>query len=97
MPSPSSKASVERVGETLRFAGALTREAVAPLWAAATRLLDGVHSLDLRDVPRVDSAGVALLAELAAGIAPPPSVLGAPEGYQALCAAYRLGATLAFT
>jgi ABC-type transporter Mla MlaB component len=45
----------------------------------------------------VDSAGVALLAELAARIAPAPGVLGEPEGFQALCAAYRLGPTLAFT
>jgi|SRR5689334_19148130 len=97
MRRPTSKASVERAGETLRFAGALTREAVAPLWPDATRLLDGVRVFDLRDVPRVDSAGVALLAELAARIVPAPTVLGEPDGYQALCAAYRLGPTLAFT
>ena len=97
MPTPSSKPGVERAGETLRFAGALTREAVAPLWPQATRLLDGVRVFDLRDVARVDSAGVALLAELAARIVPAPAIEGEPDGLRALCAAYRLGPTLAFT
>jgi len=81
----------------LRFAGALTRDAVAPLWPQATRLLDGVRAFDLNDVPRVDSAGVALLAELAARVGPPLNLQGEPSGFRALCAAYRLGPTLAFT
>lgn len=97
MPTPSSKPGVERAGETLRFAGALTREAIAPLWPQATRLLGGVRVVDLRDVARVDSAGMAFLAELAARVEPPPAIHGEPDGFRALCAAYRLGPTLAFT
>lgn len=96
MPTPSSDVRVERAGETLRFAGALTRGAVAALWPQATRLLDGVRAFDLTGVPRVDSAGVALLAELAARLAIAPDLHGEPEGFRALCAAYRLSPALAF-
>ena len=96
MPTPSSNVHVERAGETLRFAGALTRDAVAALWPQALRLLDGARAFDLAAVPRVDSAGVALLAELAARLAAPPAIQGEPDGFRALCAAYRLSPTLAF-
>ena len=92
---PGTEAAVERAGETLRFAGALTREAIAALWPQATRLLDGVRTFDLTAVPRVDSAGVALLAELAAR-AQPVAIDGAPDGWAELCAAYRLDAGLGF-
>ena len=97
MPTPASKVQVERAGETLRFAGALTRDAVASLWARSSRLVEGVRTIELTDVPRVDSAGVALLAELAARLPAPAAIVGEPEGLRALCAAYRLGPSLTFT
>ena len=97
MPTPVSKPTVGRAGETLRFAGALTRGAVAALWPQSCRLLEGARGIELTDVPRVDSAGVAFLAELAARMPTDLVVIGEPEGFRALCAAYRLGPTLSFT
>ena len=96
MPTPSSKARVERTGETLRFAGGLTREVVAPLWPQAVRLLDGVRTIDLTEVSRVDSAGIALIAELGARLPAAVAIEGEPEGFRALCAAYRLTSSLTF-
>ena len=58
-------------------------------------LLAGVERFDLARVDRVDSAGVALLAALAArtgGV----SIDGAPLGLAELRGAYRLGPGLAF-
>ncbi len=57
---------IERIGTSLRFAGALTRANVADAWRHAARQLEGIDAFDLTAVDRVDSAGVALLAELAA-------------------------------
>ena len=98
MPSADLKvavASAERAGDALRFAGALLRADVAALWKQATPRLDGVRRFDLNAVTQVDSAGVALLAELAArcgGVA----IEGLPQGLAELRAAYRLTPGLAF-
>ena len=94
MPS-ADRASVERAGDGLRFTGALLRADVAALWQRALPLLDGVRRFDLGDVERVDSAGVALLAELAArcgGVA----IEGSPSGLAELQAAYRMTPALGF-
>ena len=88
-------AGVRRDGGALVFDGALVRPVVATLWPQALAVLDGVRRFDLRGVSRVDSAGVALLAELAAR-AQPEAIDGAPEGWAELCAAYRLDAGLRF-
>ena len=88
-------ASVERAGDALRFAGALLRADVAALCKQATTRLEGVRRFDLAAVGRVDSAGVALLAELAercGGVV----IDGAPAGLAELRAAYRLTPALAF-
>jgi phospholipid transport system transporter-binding protein len=95
MLAAEAAARVTRDGEALRFAGALVREAVPALWRQALPLLDGVRRLELGDVARVDSAGVALLAELAAR-AGVTAVDGAPQGLPELRAAYRLAPSLAF-
>lgn len=89
------QARVQREGDTLRFAGALVRDAVPVLWPDASRQLDGVSRFDLAAVERIDSAGIALLAELAtrAGIA---GIEGSPAGLAELRAAYRLSPTLSF-
>lgn len=89
--------SLSRDGEALRFAGALLRDRVPGLWRQALPLVPGVRRFDLGAVTRVDSAGVALLAELAAragtgGVA----VDGAPAGLAELRAAYRLEPGLGF-
>ena len=96
MPA-TEPASVAREGDTLRFSGALLREAVAGLWKQAAPRIAGVTRIDLAAVSRVDSAGVALLAELAARAGGRLSIEGAPEGLPALRAAYRLAPSLAFS
>lgn len=88
-------ASVRRDGDALVFAGALTRDACAALWRQAAAQTDGVRRLDLRAVTGLDSAGLALLAELAArcgGVA----VVGEAPRLAELRAAYRLGPDLAY-
>jgi phospholipid transport system transporter-binding protein len=93
---PSAEARVTRDGEALRFAGALLRAQVAPVWRQALPLVAGARRFDLSAVERVDSAGVALLAELAGRAGGQVAMLGAPEGYEALRAAYRLTPSLEF-
>ncbi len=88
-------ASVHRDGNTLAFAGALSRDAVAALWPQALALVAGVERFDLSAVASVDSAGLALLVELAQrgdGVA----VSGDPPGLDGLRRAYRLSPTLSF-
>ncbi|KRA16992.1 MULTISPECIES: STAS domain-containing protein [unclassified Lysobacter] len=91
-----SAATVRREGEALVFAGALERAAVAALWRQAQPLLKDLRRLDLSAVSEVDSAGLALLAELAAR-APGVSVIGTPPGLTELRAAYRLDEGLGFS
>lgn len=92
---PTSSASVRRDGDALAFAGALLRDDVAAVWRQASAALDGVRRFDLGAVDRIDSAGLALLAELAArcgGVV----VDGVPAGLAELRAAYRLTPQLDF-
>lgn len=92
----SEPAAVHREGGALVFSGALLRDDVARLWPAAIAALDGARSLDLAAVPRIDSAGLAMLSALSArtggGLAP----TGSPEGLAELRAAYRLSPSLGF-
>jgi phospholipid transport system transporter-binding protein len=88
-------ASVRRDADALVFAGALTRDAAPALWRDASQALAGVRRFDLGAVARVDSAGLALLGELAAragGVA----VAGDPAGLADLRRAYRLSPSLSF-
>jgi phospholipid transport system transporter-binding protein len=97
---PSSKAahgaSVRRDGAALVFAGALLREAVAGVWPQALAQLGGATRFDLHGVERVDSAGLALLAELAARAGGNVTVDGTPTGLAELRTAYRLDPALGF-
>jgi phospholipid transport system transporter-binding protein len=86
-------AQVRRDGDALVFTGALVREAVAPVWRHVQPLRAGVRRLDLTALERVDSAGLALLAELAEGAL---AVDGEPAGLAELRGAYRLDASLGF-
>ncbi|RPE80168.1 STAS domain-containing protein [Vulcaniibacterium tengchongense] len=88
-------ASVRQEGDALVFAGPLDRAAVAALWPRLRALAPPPRRFDLRAVEAVDSAGLALLAELAerAGGA---ELVGTPPGLAELRAAYRLDAGLAF-
>lgn len=86
-------AQLRRDGEALVFSGALVREAVARLWTQARPLQAGAQRIDLTGVSRIDSAGLAFVAELADGRLP---VDGNPAGLAELRGAYRLDATLGF-
>lgn len=90
-------ATVRREGDALVFTGALLRAAIPALWPQATGVaVAGVRRLDLRAVERVDSAGLAFLAELAALAGGAMVIEGRPEGLAELSAAYRLSPALEF-
>jgi phospholipid transport system transporter-binding protein len=93
---PRTDATLARAGDALRFTGPLSRDAVAPLWRQAVPQLAGVQRFDLTAVTAIDSAGIALLAELAARCAAPVSLDGTPPGLGELRAAYRLAPDLGF-
>lgn len=88
-------ATCTRNDDTLAFAGTLDRAAVVALWPQASKALAGVRRFDLTAVSSVDSAGLALLAELAAQ-AGGVSVHGQPAGLDELRTAYRLQDNLSF-
>ena len=91
----AAEASVERAGTLLRLRGRLDRASVAAVWPQALAALDGVQGLDLRAVEALDSAGLALLAELADRLPREARrVEGPPPGLAGLCAAYRMNADL---
>jgi len=88
-------AGLRKDGEALVFSGALDRAAAATLWSQARALVSGVRRFDLNAVSTVDSAGLALLAELAAQVEG-VEVVGTPVGLSELRAAYRLDDALGF-
>ena len=93
----TTTATVRRDGDALVFTGPLLRAGIAALWPKATDAAAAdVRRFDLRAVERVDSAGLAFLAELAARVAGDVAIEGTPEGLAELCAAYRLSPALAF-
>jgi phospholipid transport system transporter-binding protein len=89
-------AGVARDGDTLVFSGALSREVVPGLWPRALALVAGARRFSLEAVASVDSAGLALLAELAERAGADVAIVGEPKGLAELRAAYRLDPTLAF-
>lgn len=89
----ATEAVVRRDGDALVFGGALDRAAAASLWSTSNRLLFGAQRFVLTDVTSVDSAGLALLAELAARLrdaGTTPGIVGEPAGLLELRTAYRL-------
>jgi len=95
----ATEAALQRDGDALVFAGAIDRAAVLRLWSPALAVLAGTQRIVLTNVTTVDSAGLALLAELAArlraaGIT--PLIEGEPPGLPDLRAAYRLTPGLDF-
>ena len=79
-------------GDTLHIVGRLQRDGVPALWNALPST--AVAQIDLSAVTTLDTAGLALLVELAARSQrvnnATPTILHAPAGYDALCAAYRI-------
>lgn len=98
MPASDAPAAARatRDGDTLRFDGALSRDQVPALWRQALPLVAGARRFDLAGASRVDSAGVALLAELAARAGGTVAIDGEPPGLAELRAAYRLKVDLDF-
>ncbi|WP_226467434.1 STAS domain-containing protein [Luteimonas panaciterrae] len=95
MTSAATASQVRRDGDALIFSGALLRGGVTALWKQIGAPA-GVRRLDLRAVDRLDSAGLALLAELAARAGAEVTIDGDPAGLAELRAAYRLTPNLAF-
>ena len=95
MPA-SDAARVRRQGEALVFSGSLLRDDVPGAWPPALAALPGAASLDLAAVPRIDSAGLAMLSALSARAGGELEIIGNPEGFEELRAAYRLSPSLAF-
>lgn len=96
-------AKLSRDGERLVFAGRLDRVAAPALWRQASAQLAGagvptISRIVLNDVTGLDSAGLALLAEISARLrkaGTTPVFEGDPPGLSALRAAYRLTDALA--
>lgn len=89
----STNAGVSRDGSALVFTGALDRAAATVLWRQASAALPGAQRFVLTKVTTVDSAGLALLAELAARLRATGVSLqidGEPAGLADLRTAYRL-------
>jgi phospholipid transport system transporter-binding protein len=95
----ATDASVRRDGDALVFTGAIDRQAAAALWAPASKALAGAQRIVLTNVTTVDSAGLALLAELCAKLrqaGTAPVLVGEPTGLSELSTAYRLTPGLDF-
>lgn len=93
----ASNAQLRQDGSTLHFSGVLDRDAVTALWPAARKAISQVRRLDLQAVQSIDSAGLALLAELTEHLPDADASLsGVPAGLAELRAAYRLSPTLHF-
>lgn len=96
--STPAGASLRREGDALVLAGTLLRSDIATLWRQVDgAVVAGATRLDLVAVSRIDSAGLAFLAEMAAraGVGD-LRVDGQPEGLAELTAAYRLSPALAY-
>jgi len=89
-------ATCTRQDDTLTFSGTLDRAAAATLWPQLQKSVSGVRRFDLSAVAGVDSAGLALLAELAAVAGGQIGVQGHPAGLDELRTAYRLQDDLSF-
>ena len=87
-------ARVELQDGRLVFDGALLRPVVASLWPRLART-GAISAIDLTRVPRIDSAGVALVGWLADNH-PQAALTGTPTGYEELRIAYRLDDRLRF-
>lgn len=91
--------ALRRDGTVLHLSGTLDRAAASSAWPSLLPLLEGAQVLDLSAVSRLDSAGLALLAEAAARLSAQgagPRIVGTAHGLAELCAAYRLDAGLGY-
>ena len=86
-----------RDGETLALRGELDQDLLVPLWEARAQATDGVSSIDLSAVTRVDTAGLALLVHFIALIrrqGGEAKLTGQSENLQTLVRLYNLPADM---
>jgi Predicted NTP binding protein (contains STAS domain) len=82
-----------REGERLSLHGELDQDILVPLWDARAEATQGATVIDLSDLSRVDTAGLALLIHFIALIrrqGNPVSVEGASENVVTLAGLYNL-------
>ncbi|EBL5697060.1 lipid asymmetry maintenance protein MlaB [Salmonella enterica subsp. enterica serovar Typhimurium] len=60
----SESLSWMQTGDTLALSGELDQDVLAPLWDARVEAMNGVTRIDLSQISRVDTGGLALLAHL---------------------------------
>ncbi len=93
----SEQLSWNRDGERLALRGELDQEFILSLWNARMQATDGVSTIDLSEVTRVDSAGVALLVHFVALIrrqGKAAQLVGKSENLQTLVSLYNLPADM---
>ena len=89
----SGQLSWSRDGERLALHGELDQDLLVPLWEARMQATDGASVIDLNEITRVDTAGLALLVHLCALIrrqGKEAELRGKSENLQTLVQLYNL-------
>ncbi|HAT1609897.1 TPA: lipid asymmetry maintenance protein MlaB [Raoultella planticola] len=86
-----------RDGERLALHGELDQDLLVPLWEAREQATDGVSTIDLSALTRVDTAGLALLMHFVALIRQQgreAKLIGKSDNLQTLASLYNLPADM---
>lgn len=86
-----------RSGERLALQGELDQDLLVPLWDDRLQVTEGVSTIDLNAVTRVDTAGLALLVHFVALIrrqGREAQLIGKSDNLQTLIALYNLPADM---
>ncbi|VED46174.1 Uncharacterized protein YrbB [Raoultella terrigena] len=89
----SGQLSWTRSGERLALQGELDQDLLVPLWDDRLQVTEGVSTIDLNAVTRVDTAGLALLVHFVALIrrqGREAQLIGKSDNLQTLIALYNL-------
>ncbi|HCR59056.1 MAG TPA: lipid asymmetry maintenance protein MlaB [Raoultella sp.] len=89
----SGQLSWTRSGERLALQGELDQDLLVPLWDDRLQVTEGVSTIDLNAVTRVDTAGLALLVHFVALIrrqGKEAQLIGKSDNLQTLIALYNL-------
>ncbi|MCI1032297.1 phospholipid transport system transporter-binding protein [Raoultella sp. BIGb0149] len=93
----SGQLSWTRSGERLALQGELDQDLLVPLWDDRARATEGVSTIDLSAVTRVDTAGLALLVHFVALIrrqGREAQLIGKSDNLQTLIGLYNLPADM---
>ncbi|OMP92987.1 lipid asymmetry maintenance protein MlaB [Raoultella terrigena] len=93
----SGQLSWTRSGERLALQGELDQDLLVPLWDDRAQATEGVSTIDLSAVTRVDTAGLALLVHFVALIrrqGREAQLIGKSDNLQTLIALYNLPADM---